>query len=388
MTNLTSVPSELQFLEQRHEFLDLALKSFGLENLATVPDVRRKRPAPVLPVFIDDYRNPTSAEKQLLEAQYYGYGGAAHFILRNWPDQIGVEHPALAFASALADTLPLSHPVHHPMEGHPEAMKRFGPPDGTLKIYDLETRDGKNGYREVAETSELFAAHNDGLGYAGAVEAFMLCAEGGPVWGGYTYFQNFVHLALLLARDDADAFASLFLPNAITALRPRGKGAISVTTPILFVNEWNQPQSFFRVDSGEYCMSFRTGCAALDRATAFLTEYAAPFAPGSQFVNLTGKGQGCIVRNWACIHGRTPFLDEPQLGHRRVLARKWFMAEAKQAKYKHVPGMHIKKAYASIFPDQFGEHQLQGDWNWRPDQNANVRNVGDAHFEQVVHSAA
>lgn len=194
------------------------------------------------------------------------------------------------------------------------------------------------------------------------------------MWGGYTYVQNFVHLSLLLARDDDEAFTSLFLPDAINALRPRGKGAISVTTPILFVNQWDQPQAFFRVDSGEYRMSFRDQCPALARATTFLTEHAAPFAPGSHFVGLMEKGQGCIVRNWACIHGRTPFIDDMSAGRRRVLARKWFMAEESQAKYKHVPGMHIKRLYADIFPSKFGEDRLEGDWNWRPELSDNVKN--------------
>ncbi|MDC3911927.1 hypothetical protein KQE47_26725, partial [Raoultella planticola] len=65
----------------------------------------------------------------------------------------------------------------------------------------------------------MFDAHNDGLGYAGAVEAFILHADAPPLWGGYTYFSNMIALSLLLARLDAEAFDSLFLPDAITALR-------------------------------------------------------------------------------------------------------------------------------------------------------------------------
>jgi hypothetical protein len=370
---------ESRFLEQRHEFVDLALKDMKLAALGDVPDIRNKRPVPIAPVRINDLRQPSDEEKRELAEQYFGHAGAAYFILPDWADVPTSEHPVLAFARAVSDTLPLKHPVHHPMEGHPEAVKRFGPPDGTLKIYDLEVRDGTKGYREQAETAEMFAAHNDGLGYAGAVEAFIRCADSGPLWGGYTYFQNLVHLGLLLARDDPSAFASLFLPDAITALRPRGKGAISVTSPILFVNEWDQPQSFFRVDTGEYRMSFRKDCPPLERATKMLTTFAAPFAPGSHFVSLTHRGHGCIVRNGACIHGRTPFIDEHEAGRRRVLARKWFMTEAKQAKYKHVPGMHIKREYADIFPERFAPERLEGDWNWRPELGGNVRNSVPAH---------
>ena len=106
------------------------------------------------------------------------------------------------------------------MERHPEAISRFGKPDGTLKIYDLPIPPGVDKYREQAETSEIFAAHNDGLGYGGAITVSMISLDSPPAWGGYTCFQQFIRLSLALANDDPRAFAALFQPDAIVALRP------------------------------------------------------------------------------------------------------------------------------------------------------------------------
>ena len=94
-------------------------------------------------------------------------------------------------------------------------------------------------------------------------------------------FQNIVSLSLVLARKDQDAFSSLFLPDAIKALRPRGKGAIEVTTPVLFLNELNVPQVFLRIETGEYKIGWRGDCPPLVRAAEFLKKHARPFSPGS-----------------------------------------------------------------------------------------------------------
>ena len=218
----------------------------------------------------------------------------------------------------------------------------------------------------------MFDAHNDGLGYAGAVEAFMLYADSVPLSGGYTYFQNIVLLALNLARIDHEAFDSLFLPDAITAIRPRGKGAIKVSTPVLFVNEQRCPQIFLRLRTGEYEISWRDD-PALARASNFMNYHAEPFALGSSFIHLDRRGAGCLARNHWVTHGRTPFVNGGDRRDTRVLARKWFMCAERHTHYKHVPGMHILAGYASIFPDRFGPDQLEGDWNYSPLTGRNER---------------
>ena len=45
-------------------------------------------------------------------------------------------------------------------------------------MYDLPGRGAETGYREQAETSELFAMHHDGLASGGTVQtAFLYCAQ-------------------------------------------------------------------------------------------------------------------------------------------------------------------------------------------------------------------
>lgn len=364
--------TELQFVAQNEEFVAKALLRLKHAKLSDLPDVRLRAPIALRPTVIRDYRSLSDDEKQSLESDYGGPEAVAYFILENCSDSRFPRHPIHVMAEQLVDQLPLRFPIDHPLENHPEAAKRFGPGDGTRKIYDLPIPPHLDKYREQNETAEQFDAHNDGLGYGGAVEAFMLFADEGPAWGGYTYFQNVIRLALLLARDDHEAFLSLFLPDAITVLRPRGKGAIKVTSPILFLGEFGEPQVFFRLSSGEYQVNFRPN-EALSRALAQLSPACTPFARGSSFIHLTRRGYGCIVGNTTIIHGRTPFIDLAERGLRRVLARKWFMTSVEQTEYRHVPGMRVFRKYAEIYPHLFGEDRLQGEWHWNSEKHENVR---------------
>lgn len=256
------------------------------------------------------------------------------------------------------------------MEKHPQAMVRFGEPDGTLKLYDLPLAPDQDKYREQAETSEMFSSHNDGLGYAGLIRHVIMCLDRSPMAGGYTYFRNLVALAPALAGSDPEAFEALFLPDAITALRPRGKGAIRVTSPVFFVGRDGDPQVFFRIASGEYRISWREH-PALDRARRVLEEAAAPFGPGSRFVHFMRPGDTVLVDNAHVVHGRTPFLDPPDGG--RVLARKWYVPRAGDAVYRHVPGMALHEEWAGLFPDRFRGQAVEGEWHYAQEQDRNVR---------------
>ena len=373
MLDDTITQDEIEFMKQRELFVPAALRDLGWTTLEEVPNFTAFLANPIRPTLIQDCRALLSSEIESIRSSFYGLSGVAHYIVLNPDCQGKASHPLLEIANQLSDVLPLKYPVEHPMEKHPEAIARFGAPDGTLKIYDLETRDGTTGYREQAETSEMFDAHNDGLGYAGAVEAFILHSDNAPLWGGYTYFSNLIALSLLLAHSDAEAFASLFLPDAITALRPRGKGAIRVSSPVLFMNEQRKPQNFFRVQTGEYRITWRQGCPPLDRARAFLMAHVQPFSRGSVFVHFDRKGSGCIARNHWVVHGRTPFINGNASSTTRVLARKWFMSAPEHARYKHVPGMHIMERFASIYPDRFGPERVVGDWHFDPERGQNVR---------------
>ena len=278
------------------------------------------------------------------------------------------------FAARLRALGVVGHPVDHPLERHPQARERFGEPDGTLKLYDLPLPTGRNGYREQAETNEMFAAHNDGLGYAGLIRQVVMTLDRPPLTGGYTYFRNLVTLAPALAGSDPEAFEALFLPDAITALRPRGKGAIRVTCPVFYVGRDGEPQVFFRITSGEYRITWRDH-PALARARAVLERAAAPFGPGTRFVHLVRPGETVLVDNARVVHGRTAFVDPSGAG--RVLARKWFVARPEDSAYRHVPGIAVHPAWAGLVPDRFTGEALEGEWHFDPVLDRNVRTTGE-----------
>lgn len=364
---------EQAFVEQSEQFTELALSECGAGTLADLAPVADVPAHDLRPVVVEDYRHLTESQRAALCDAYRSQWGVAYFIVTNPCVPPRGAHPLFDITEQLADDLHLVHPLSHPLEGHPEAVSRFGPADGTVKIYDLPGRGGAAGYREVAETAEMFHMHHDGLGSGGTVETTVLYADSGPLWGGFTYFLNVVRLSLELARTDPSAFRSLFLPDALTIIRPRGKGAIKVTTPVLFVNELGRPQSFFRLSSGEYSVTWKEGIPDLDRASRFLFQHSRPFAPGSSFLHFTARGHGCLVRNAQVAHGRTGFIDSPALGQARILSRKWYMSGFAHSVYKHVPGMFIAEPYRRLYPEFFGPEFLEGEWLYDADSGYNTR---------------
>jgi hypothetical protein len=366
---------EKEFVRQSEQFTELALSECGAGSLADLAPAADAPAHDLRPVVVEDYQRLTESHRAALRDAYRSQWGVAYFIVTN-PDvpPRGV-HPLFDITEQLADDLHLVHPLPHPLEGHPEAVRRFGPADGTVKIYDLPGRGGEAGYREVAETAEMFHTHHDGLGSGGTVETTVLYTDSGPLWGGFTYFLNVVRLSLELARSDPAAFRSLFLPDALTIIRPRGKGAIKVTTPVLFVNELGRPQSFFRVSSGEYTVTWKEGSPDLERARRFLHRHSQPFAPGSSFLHFTAKGHGCLIRNAQVAHGRTGFIDSSALGRARLLSRKWYMSGFTHSVYKHVPGMFIAEQYRRLYPEYFGQELLEGEWLYdaQSDRNTKVK---------------
>ena len=359
------------FAAQSAEYLESAIQQFPDDAAATVDDILAHEPEPLFPVVVGDPTIVSEDERTELRRQYFGPHGVAHFAVPTARTTTESRHVILTLAEQLAGDLPLAFPVDHPMEQHAEARKRFGEPDGTLKLYNLEIPEHLDRYREQAETKEMFAAHNDGLGYGGAIAASIIVLDAPPAWGGYTCFQQLVRISLALANDDPEAFRSLFLPDAIVALRPRGKGAIRVTSPVLYVNDRGEPQTFFRVSSGEYRITWRTDVPALTRARELLLRLAQPFAPSSTFVHLMHPGEGVIIRNTQVVHSRTPFEDDVY-GTKRVLARKWFVPTPADQQYKHVPGMNVHPRYAELFPELFAPELLHGEWHYDPQIDDNV----------------
>ena len=364
---------EQRFTGQSDLFLKAALAEGRASRLEDLPMVSERVAVALDPVVISDYQRISGAECAALRRAYDGELGVAYFVVQNPEIQPRAAHPLFDMVEQLKHDLPLAYPLPHPLEGHHEAQARFGEPDGTVKIYDLPIVPGANKYREQAETSELFALHHDGLGSGGTVETVFLYTDSPPLAGGYTFFQNITRLSLDLARLDPEAFRQLFLPDAITILRPRGKGAIRVTTPVLFVNERNEAQSFFRVASGEYSVTWRSGSEGLDRARHFLSRHSEPFSYGSSFLHFADAGHGCLIRNRSVAHGRTGFIDAADVGRRRCLSRKWYMRFERDATYKHVPGMFISEEFRALYPELFGEDLLEGEWQYTPLAGRNDR---------------
>jgi hypothetical protein len=363
--------AEDRFVEQRFEFLDRSRELYPTAP-ATLSELMTRPPQALQPVVVEELAALTDEEGDRVAAAFDGgYGVVSVVPLSFRPAANGERHPLLAFAERLADRTAIGVPVDHPMEGHPEAVTRFGPPDGTLKIYNLPVEPGGARYREQAETNEMFHAHNDGLGYAGLVRTAVLILDRPPLSGGYTFFQNIVRAAPALAATDPEAFRALFLPDAIRALRPRGKGAIKVESPVLFLGRDGAPQAFFRVSTGEYQISWRND-PAVGRARAVLDRLCAPFGPDSRFVHLMRPGDTVVIGNQRVAHGRTPFVDPPN-GMGRVLARKWFVPTEDDAVYRHVPGMVVDARWASAFPSRFTGEAVEGEWHFDASRGVNVQ---------------
>jgi hypothetical protein len=363
---------ESAFLDYADEFLDLLLRDRGINTTDEFRQVTSRLPFPVQPTIVEDYRTLSLDEKSAI-VHSYSKLGVAHLIVGNHSDSPTHPHPLFVICDQLKEELSLHYPLLHPLEGHPEAVARFGPGDGTVKIYNLPKPVGGTSYREVAETSDPFEVHLDGLGSGGTVQTVILYMDSAPLFGGFTFFYDMLSLGGALAAVDMEAFRHLFLPNAFTAIRPRGKGALKVVTPVFYINELGQPQTFYRKDSGEYRMVWRAECAPLERARAFFHNYTNPFSPGSFFILFTRPGCACLSRNRDLAHGRTGFIDGGQVDQRRLLSRKWFMTSAEHSVYKHVPGTAVRHDVAQLFPLHFGPDQLIGEWIYDESEDTNHR---------------
>lgn len=361
----------LRFISQNEQFIRACLLQMkSKKDLESLPSVLDRSPTPLSPVLIQDFHVLTDTERADISGHFQSEFGVARFVVLNSEEPSAYGHPLIEIAQQLTNELHLAYPLAHPLEEHPDSTARFGR-DGTLKVYEV-VKDSSAGYREQGETSELFSMHHDGLGSGGTVFTVGLYMDQPPLSGGYTYFQNICRLSLELARKDRDAFNDLFLPDAFTVIRPRGKGAIRVTSTVLYLNEDSRPQSAFRTPSGEYQILWRSDRPALQRAADFLNKHAEPFARGSTFVHLMAKGHGCFIRNEVIGHGRTRFLNARRRIE-RVLARKWFMRHPRDSVYKHVPGLFLAEEFASLYPEYFGPGVLEGEWLYDQQKDVNVR---------------
>lgn len=365
-------PRDSIFMDYADEFLQLVLQERECHNLCDLAEMAHRSPFPLAPVIVSDYRAMTKAERTAIISGFNSCG-AAHIIASNPDDEPSGAHPLFDVCAQLDGPLKLQHPFPFPLEGHPEAVKRFGKNDGTFKVYDLPKPIDGPAYREIAETSEKFDVHVDGLGFGGAVETFILWMDSAPLFGGFGFLYDMFAIGAALAEEDMVAFRHLFVPDAFATIRPRGKGAIKVVSPVLYLDELGRPHVHFRKNAGEYQMHWRTGCPALDRARTYLHRYTEPFSPGSYFVPFTRPGCAVICRNRDIAHGRTNFVDGTLPHQRRVLSRKWFMTTKDAMVYKHVPGLAMRSDIVKLAPELFGIEQLNGQWLYDPVQDQNIQ---------------
>jgi hypothetical protein len=354
---------DISFYNQASIFLERALRSFGISSLSGLRQISNELPTLIPPILINDFRRVSIEEKEALSNAFYGRYGVAYFIVMNPDSEASFGHPLIALSRQLTDVLPLSYPITHPAEIEPLAEALFGPPDGTLKVFQRADQDNSQEMKELH-------MHQDGIGSAGTIVTIALYCESAPLWGGFTCFQNALRLVLELARQDIEAFEALFHPMAITVIRRQGDNALKVTGPVLYLNAQGDPQIFLRAEGGDYDMFWYKNEALL-RARRFLSTYLKPFSFGTGFVQFSAQGQGCFIHNRIVLHGRTRFMDGPC--QRRVLARKWFADTAENATVKRVPGLKILNDYASLRPDLFGEEVLQGIWRYNNGEGCNVR---------------
>jgi len=353
-------PRDSSFMEYADEFLELVLRERECHNLWDLAKMVHRPPFPLAPVIVNDYRAMTEAERTAIISSFSSCG-AAHVIASNPEDKPSGAHPLFDPCAQLGGALNLQHPFPFPLEGYSEAVKRFGKNDGTFKVYHLPKPINGATYREIAETSEKFDVHVDGLGFSA------------PLFDGFGFLYDMFAIGAALAEEDMVAFRHLFLPDAFATIRPRGKGAIKVVSPVFYLDELGRPHVHFRKGSGEYETHWRTGCPALDRARRYLHRYTEPFSSGSYFVPFTRPGCAVICRNRDIAHGRTDFVDGALSHQRRVLSRKWFMTSKDAMVYKHVPGLAMRSDIVGLAPELFGTERLSGQWLYNRDQDRNIQ---------------
>jgi hypothetical protein len=182
LTDITN--AEREFTAQRHEFLDAAKARYP-STPSSMEELISQRPIPSPALTVQDLCKLTAEEINKITQSLTQGKGVVHVVpLTFKPAADGEQHPQREFARLISSRIEIGYPVDHPMELHPEARARFGSPDGTLKLYNLPIPEGHERYREQAETNQLFAAHNDGLGYAGLIYTSIITLDRPPAWGG------------------------------------------------------------------------------------------------------------------------------------------------------------------------------------------------------------
>lgn len=358
--------NEMCFIEQSRLFIEILARRYGFDNIQSLEPISEKSPIPLEPILILDYQSISESERNALSAQFNSELGVTSYIVQNAHKADMATHPIIVIASQLQKELGLQYPMTQDLETHPDTIARFGRSDQTTKIY---RKPGSGG----AMSGEDMMFHQDGLGNGGHVSAVGLYMDSAPLFGGYTYFFNVARLLLDLAQCDPEAFQSLFLPNALTIFRSSGSRALKLTGPILYVTDDDEPAVFFRQTGAEYQVTWRSDYTPLQRAKRFIDSRTRPFSYGSTFIHLTAPGHGCFWNNRLLVHGRTAYAQARVATEDRVLARKFWVSAPEHQIYKHYPALAIKKQYASLFPELFGDDLQMGEWRYDRVAGKNIR---------------
>jgi hypothetical protein len=358
------------FLAQADGFVEYFSRRFPSPSAAPT-DARSAYTTPLRPIVLEDATALSEAEQIAIRDEYYSERGIAFFVAKRIPDPNASPHPLVALTAQLAGTLELEYPIAHPKE-QGTSEKGMSSASGGVKVYDHGT-----GQTFSTSTNADFALHQDGLGSTGAVRTVALYMESPPIAGGYNCFQNLARVALQLFMRDRQAFRKLFLPDAITITRPSGNRSIRVTGPVLYLDDEGRGRvNFVGVSpdhpSDDYKVNWSSDSDAR-RGLEFMLRHGTFFAPGSTFCHMDRPGSGVIFDNTDLIHGRTRFIDAPELGVRRMVLRKWFASTASTATYRHAPGLRLPPDLSKLRPDLFGSELLEGEWRYSSSEGGNVR---------------
>jgi alpha-ketoglutarate-dependent taurine dioxygenase len=360
------------FLAQAEPFLDYFTRKY-----AAAPPDRSFRSSPLSarplePVIINDLMALTNEERQALRDQYYSEQAVATFVTRHLPNRDAGGTSLLALAEQLKDSLELSYPIAHPKEMEMESDSSIA-----LRLPGVKIYDHGRGHTFATSNNKDFVLHQDGLGSAGSVRTVILYMESPPLAGGYNCFQNLARAALNLAAVDKEAYRALFLPDAITIIRPTGNRALKVTGPVFYLDEEGRGKvNFVGVSParpvGDYEVHWSSDPDAR-RGLEYMLRCCVHFGPGSTFCQMSRASSGVIFDNTCLTHGRTAFWDSTQIGAQRIVWRKWFASNQEASVYRHAPGIRMTPELSSLRPDLFDTQLLHGEWRYLSSEDRNVR---------------
>src|SRR5438445_3618295 len=98
--------TEMGFLSQAEEFLNLLLDERGLAGLHELHAITSRPPFPIPPVVISDYRSMAEEERSSVVRSYSGLG-VANLVVSNPAQPSILPHPLFHLCEQLRDSLGL-----------------------------------------------------------------------------------------------------------------------------------------------------------------------------------------------------------------------------------------------------------------------------------------